>query len=150
MRNTFKIVSQALVMLATLAIATSPANAQITRTFTLTCNNLGNSGAQIMSWTWLQANGASIGGFNATVDTSLWNCAGGGFFTTTVDQPLGGDSGLTAGVSYTVHFLNSASADCANVDGFVRPGQGVHFHDRCRDTDPNAANNAVVVIKLAN
>ena len=154
MRNRLKMVSQAVIVLAALALMTSVANAQISRNFTMTCNNLGNSGAQIMSWTWLQADGTSIGGPLATVDTTSdprsWNCGGGGLWTTTVDQPLAGTLGTTAGVSYSLHFLNSTSSDCTNVDGFVRPGAGVHFHDRCRDTDPNAANNAVVVIVLAN
>jgi hypothetical protein len=148
MRNTFKIVSQAVVVLAVFALAVSPANAQMTRTLTMTCHNMANTGAQITSWSWLQADGTSIGGPGATVTPPpSWSCGGGGLFTTTLDQPSGGSSGPTAGATYTVHFFDG-TPDCTQTD-FDRPGQGVHFHDRCRDS-ANAANNAVVVIVLAN
>lgn len=146
-----KMISRVVVILAVLALGASVANAQIARTLTLSCSNMGATTATITSWTWLAGPGAPIDSDPAVANANVtgWTCAGNGVFTTPLSQPIAGNSlvnqGFTAGVVYTVHFSDS-TPDCTMTDGWVNPGQGLRFSNKCADT--GGGKRAAATVKL--
>ncbi len=136
------------VVLMVLALGTSTAHAQMTRTFTLTCNNLPGVGALITSWEWITDMGVTVATEVTTSVDNPWACADGGLFTITLTQPAGSVDGFTAGVRYSLAFSNGAPGCTDVVSNFVKTGQPVHFHDRCNYNGSGAPNNAVAVAVL--
>ncbi len=151
MSRTVKTVTRVVVALAALVLGTSVANAQLDRTLSINCNNLGATSATIISLTWVLSDGVTAIDNDpavANADVSGLTCTGDeAAGPKSVSQPVGGNNGFTAGAMYTVQFTDT-TPDCKNTSNLVNMGQPVHFHDRCNDTDPAAANNAVAVAVL--